>query len=384
MRARADVGGRTLELDDGVLAPFEEELARLGEQPPVRRALAAAHVVMRAEYASVDHAPDRPGSPQEICAHVDWAATMELRRRLDRLGLGVAEAMDTAQRFEIGWTGAKRLIEETGRLGLAQPFMAGASADQRGRIRSREDLIDGVLEQASFLRVHGGEPILLPMTWLARERLDEDDYVEVYGEIVRRADGPLWIHWLGEEFLPELAGYFPGRSFERVMALDREKVRGVKISLLDAAREIAIRRALAPHGQLVLTGDDLHFADLIAGDEQGSSHALLGILDAVARPASLALRFLAHGRRDRFLELMRPCEELGRHVFSAPTRHYKAGLALLSWLNGLQENPMLPNHAERTRDRDHYARCAELASRAGAIEDAKRAANRLATLFARG
>jgi hypothetical protein len=373
VKARVEVDGRVIELDDGVLARHGTP----ADAAPVRQAHAAAHVMMLDSYADVDHAPDRPGAPDELAAHVDWEATMELRKRLDALGLGVAEAMDTAQRFELGWTCARRLIEGTGALGLARPFIAGASTDHLPAVRSKQDLVEGVSEQVRFVREQGGEPILLPMPWLCASGAGEDEYVEVYGEIVRRADGPLWIHWLGEAFLPALAGYFPGRSFERVMALDREQVPGVKLSLLDAEREVAIRRALAPHGQLVLTGDDLHFADLIAGDEHGHSHALLGILDAVARPAALALRFLASGDRAGYDALMRPCEALGRHVFAAPTPLYKAGLAFLSWLDGRQANPMLPNHLQRARDRAHFLRCAELASAAGVLEGVRGAADRL-------
>ena len=380
MKVELVLGGRELVLDDGLLEPFERELAELdaaGVPAPVRRAWAAAHVVVHDGYAEVDHAPDRPGAPEELAAHVDWPATADVRRRLDALGLGVAEAMDTAQRFELGWENARRLIEETAALGLSRPFVAGAGTDHLDRVRSKADLVSGVVEQVAYVRDLGGEPILLPMVWLAENGCGEDDYVEVYGEIVRRSDGPLWIHWLGEMFLPALAGYFPGRSFERVMALDRRQVRGVKLSLLDAEREVAIRRDLAPHGQVVLTGDDFHFAELIAGDDEGFSHALLGVLDGVARPASLALRFLAHGRRERFLELMRPCEAFGRHVFGAPTPAYKAGLAFLAWLDGQQSNPMLPNHLERSRDVDHYLEVARLASEAGALGDAAAAARRL-------
>jgi len=370
-----------IELRDDVLTPFERELDELGDAPPVRSAHAALHLAMTEDYRDVAHAVDAAGTPEQILAHVDWETTRALRQRVNGLRLGIAEAMDTAQRFEIGWNGAKRLIEITGALDLCVPFIAGASSDHRPRIGSKQDLITAVAEQAAFIREAGGEPILLPMPWLVQASADEDDYVEVYRGIVARCDGPVWIHWLGETFLPSVAGYFPGRSFERVMAIDRAKIRGVKLSLLDAAREIRIRNALAQHGQVVVTGDDLHFAELIAGDDAGFSHALLGILDAIARPASIALRWLAHGRRDRFLEILRPCEDLGRHVFETPTPHYKAGLAFLAWLQGLQPNRDLPNHLERARDASHYRGCAVLASRAGAIENAALANERLSELF---
>ena len=386
MKRSLAVDGRELVLDDDVLAPFESELR---EAPPTedegreaRLAFAAMHVAMQDGYAEVPHAPDRPGKPDELVACIDWDTTFALRRRLDGLGLGVAEAMDTAQRFELGWEGARRLIEGTGALGLRRPFVAGVSTDHLDTVRSIDDLVGAVCEQIAFVREHGGEPVVLPMPWLARERCGEDDYVATYRGILDGSEGALWLHWLGEMFLPELAGYFPGDSFERILALDRERFRGVKISLLDAEREVAIRRTLAPHGQRVLTGDDFHFARLIAGDEHGCSHALLGVFDGVARPASVALELLARGRRDAFLEVLTPCEAFGQHVFGKPTMHYKAGLAFVAWLNGLQPNPMLPNHLERARDRAHLVRCAELASACGAIEDAAVAADRLSAWLA--
>ena len=150
MKAVVRFGAEKLVLDDGVLEPYRAELAELDAQrtaPPVRRAWAATHVVMRDRYATVEHGPSSPGTPEELSSHVDWRATASLRRRLDRLGFGVAEAMDTAQRFEIGWTGAKRLIEATGALGLSQPFVAGASTDHLAEVRSKADLVEGVLEQ---------------------------------------------------------------------------------------------------------------------------------------------------------------------------------------------------------------------------------------------
>ncbi|MDP6929633.1 MAG: DUF993 family protein [Planctomycetota bacterium] len=392
---RVELGdGRSLHLDDEVLVPHRQALAATAEPEPVRMAFAAAHLVMVPSYHFCEHSSESPGSSDEIAVCVDWQASMELRRNLDALGFGVAEAMDTAQRFEIGWTTAERLIRECGALGLDNGFIAGAGTDHLEQIASRDELVEGVVYQAEVIGDAGGTVIILPMPWLVQEGFDADGYVEIYEEIFSRLQGPLLVHWLGEMFAPALQGYFPGDSFSRVMALAPEKVRGAKLSLLDAAMERQLRSELAERGQIMLTGDDLNFCELIAGpppenwQEWGGhriaigdfSHALLGIFDGVAEPASLALRWLARGDLDRYFELMRPAQELSRLVFESPTRHYKAGLAFLSWLNDRQENFMLVNRQDQSRNFDHFVRLTELASAAGVLRDAEVAAERLRML----
>lgn len=359
-----------------------------------RLCYAAAHVVLRPEYAALGHTLARPGGHDEIAEYLDWPATMRLRQALDRCGMGIAEAMDTAQRFAIGWPAARRLIAECGALGLANGFCAGAGTDQLAKVRGKADLVDAVVEQCAYIRAHGGVPVLLPMPWLTANGASPDDYVDVYGAIVRQVQGPVFVHWLGAMFLPALAGYFPGDSFARIMALDPAVVRGCKISLLDAELEVAIRRELLPRDQIVLTGDDFHFGAMLRGDGRPPtrttrigtrevalgdfSHALLGILDAIARPTQLALADLQRGDLAAFDRRMAACEALGVHVFGAPTQHYKAGLAFLAWLNGLQDNFLLVNREDLARDRAHYRRCAELARAAGAIQDEACFARRLA------
>ena len=374
-------------LDDRLLQPFRQELEALdgaagapggGPPPPCRLAYAAAHLVMKAGYAAYGHSLERPGDPSEIASQIDWETTFALRRRFAGHGFGIAEAMDTAQRYEIGWRIAERLIEGTGALRLARGFVAGASTDHLEALLDPEQVAEAWAWQANRILAAGGTPVLLPQPALTAWKLDADAFVAAYRGAIERADGPLYLHWLGEMFHPAMRGYFPGDSLERVLALDPQKVLGVKLSLLDAEQERQIRRAIRPRGQIVLTGDDLHFAELIGGDHSGDfSHALLGIFDAVAAPAGLALRFLAHGRRGRYDELMAPCERLGQAIFEAPTRHYKAGLAFLAWLNGWQDNPMLVNREDLARDREHLLRVARLASAAGCLEDAPLAAERL-------
>ncbi len=358
---------------------------------------------MRPEYADVAHSVDAPGDASEIADFVDWKATAAFRTRLGSHGFGIAEAMDTAQRFELGWPAADRLIEICGGLGLETGFVAGASTDHLGHPPGSErELVEAVAWQCERIREHGGVAVLLPMVWLLENGYDADGFVKVHERILERVHGPLILHWLGPMFLASLQGYFPGDSFARILALDPTKVRGCKLSLLDDAMELGVRRSIADRDQVVFTGDDFHFGELVLGGDPRDaarelpmpivrvgefagrplthgdfSHALLGIFDAIARPFGVALELLAQGDVAGYRAIAAPCEALGQHVFEAPTQHYKAGLAFLSWLNGYQDNAMLVNHAERCRDRGHYVRLVELASAAGAIEDADTAAERL-------
>ena len=373
--------------------PLAEHHVALGAQSnaaPARRLFAAGHVVMADSYSGSPHTPDSPGTPDEIEPHVDWDATRAGREYLMNHGMGVAEAMDTAQRFQLGWTLSKRLIEETAQLSPPAGFIAGACADHLDQIGSAKELAEGVATQVHFIRAAGGLPILLPLPWLVQNSCDEESFVSVYAQILSQVDGPVLIHWLGQPFLAGMERYFPGDSFQRVMALDRTKVAGVKLSLLDEAFECAVRRELTPHGQVVFTGDDLNFPALLEGGSQevlGSSefagspltcgdfsHGLLGVLDAIARPAALAMHALTAGDRVRYHAIMEPCAELGALLFSHPTWAYRAGLAHLAWLAGRQANPMLPNHEEAIRDTDFNQRLALLAARAGVFSDGERAA----------
>jgi hypothetical protein len=359
-----------------------------------RLAYAAAHVAMRASYRALQRTAQNPSAPAEILEHLDWEATLGIRRHLAAHGLGVAEAMDTAQRFEIGWPVAKELITRCGALQLARGFCAGAGTDQRATVRGPADLVDAVVEQCVFIAAQGGVPVILPMPWLSVNRAEPAVYLEVYGAIFRQVRGPVIVHWLGPMFLPTLAGYFPGDSFSQVMALEPTKARACKLSLLDAALEVRIRRELLPRDQFVLTGDDFHFARLILGGDAAAqvpasalpppvarwtefagqlvalgdfSHALLGILDAIAAPASRAFTALTRNDATEFLRHMQPCEELGQWLFQAPTSSYKAGLAYLAHQNGLQFEFLLPNGAETLRVPSHYQRAAEIARAVGAL-----------------
>lgn len=386
------------------LAPYRRLLDGQNPTSPVRSVFAAAHVVMQPTYRNVDHRLSCPGNAETIAGFIDWPTTMSLRRRLDKLGFGVAEAMDTAQRFYLGWTNAKRLIQECGRLNLTHGFIAGAGVDQLPKIQSTSQIIDAVVEQARYIHQQGGQVIILPLTWLSRNQLDEQTYVDVYQNIVDQLDQPICVHWLGEMFYAPVKGYFPGDSFSRIMAIGPDQIIGCKLSLLDDKLEHRIRQKLSLRRQIVWTGDDFHFGRLIfGGDPQSApkqapavadettfgghqiplgdfSHALLGVFDGAAAPAALALKLLAAGETDGYRQIMNRAETLGRWVFQTPTQHYKAGLAFISWLNGWQNNFMLVNHEENARDLEHYLKTAELAAQAGALTDIPMAVKRLESL----
>ena len=396
MRVELELPGGPLTLDDDPWREFADGIDSASPLP--RLCYAAAHVVMQPAYAGVDHSVTTPGTAEAIAAHVDWDATMNVRTRIGATGMGIAEAMDTAQRFDLGWNAARELIERTGRLGLPGGFCAGASTDHLPSADTTTRIVDGVVEQIDVIRKAGGVPVILPMPRLCELGVDEDGFVEIYGDIARAAgDGPLIVHWLGPMFLSALEGYFPGESFLRIMRNDPDRYRAAKLSMLDHELEVRLRRDLLQRDQIMLTGDDFHFGRLIAGEVEGImpeermlefdgrlvpigdfSHALLGIFDAIAVPAALALRRLAGGDRIDYDAIMEPCERLGQRIFEAPTHQYKVGLAFLAWLNGRQANPMLVNHLEDARDAAHLEDVVRLAAESGAIEDAEVAAIRLA------
>lgn len=344
----------------------------------LRSMYAACSVAMREEYAS------QP--PESFADWVDWEATARIRSDLDADGLGIAEAMDTAQRFDLGWEFARELIERAGAMRLARPFFAGAGSDTPGR-----EPAESVILQAECIRSHGGIPVLYPLPELAGR--NEQAFVDHYAQVIDALPGPLVVHWLGGDFRADLAGYFPGESFAQVMAHDPAKVLGCKISLLNAAREREIRDALLPSGQLVFTGDDWNFSELII--EGGAapvrevnlagasvalgpfSHALLGAFSTLGKPVRAALASLERGQSIEALALLKRCEPYARHVFGAPTPDYKAGLAFTHFLAGRQSNPMLPLRHDRSRSREHLLRAGQLALEANAFAAPTEAQERL-------
>ena len=349
-----------------------------------RVAYSAAHVVADPR-ADID--------PWLGCA-IDWDATMAYRRYLWRLGLGVAEAMDTAQRgMGLDWPTSLELIRRSIDAARDLPgarLAPGAGTDHLApeAARSVDDVIRAYEEQLSAIEALGGRIILMASRALARVARSADDYHRVYDRILAQVREPVIIHWLGDMFDPALAGYWG--SADAMAAMDvavavinghAAKVDGVKISLLDKDKEIVMRRRLAP-GVRMYTGDDFNYAELIAGDEHGHSDALLGIFDAIAPAASAALAALAAGDRAQFDAILAPTVPLSRHIFKAPTRFYKTSVVFMAYLNGLQDHFVMVGGQQSARSLPHLAELFRLADRAGLLVDPPLAALRMQAVLA--
>ncbi|WP_432170648.1 dihydrodipicolinate synthase family protein [Streptomyces sp. 1222.5] len=344
-----------------------------------RTVLAAAHVVAD-PYADVS--PDSP-------AAVDWDATLAFRRHLWSHGLGVAEAMDTAQRgMGLDWDGAAELIRRSAAEANAVGgrIACGAGTDQLtggtlAEIRAAYE------EQLAVVEETGARAILMASRALAAGAAGPEDYLEVYGHLLRQCAEPVILHWLGPMFDPALKGYWGSPDldtatevFLEVVAAHPDKVDGVKISLLDAGREVGLRRRL-PVGVRCYTGDDFHYPELIAGDEQGFSHALLGVFDPLGPTAARAVRLLDTGDVQGFRALLDPTVELSRHLFQPPTRFYKTGVVLLAWLAGHQSHFTMVGGLQSARSLPHLARAYELADGLGLFPDPALAEERMRTLL---
>ncbi|WP_053635792.1 dihydrodipicolinate synthase family protein [Streptomyces sp. XY152] len=375
----------TLHLPDagGALRAYEprtEPLALTTGAPLTSRTVFSAAHVVADPYA--DTTPDSP-------AAVDWDATLAFRRHLWSHGLGVAEAMDTAQRgMGLDWAGAAELIRRS----AAEAKAAG------GRIAcgvGTDQLAGGTLaevraayeEQLAVVEESGAQAILMASRALAATAKSPDDYLEVYGHLLRQAAEPMILHWLGPMFDPALEGYWGSSdldaatdTFLEVIAAHPDKVDGIKVSLLDAQREIDLRRRL-PQGVRCYTGDDFNYPELIAGDEQGFSHALLGIFDPLGPLAAEAVRVLDTGNTEGFRALLDPTVELSRHLFQAPTRFYKTGVVFLAWLAGHQSHFTMVGGLQSARSLPHFARAYELADGLGLFPDPKLAEERMRTLL---
>ena len=349
-----------------------------------RVAFSAAHVVAD-PLSSLD--------PWLDCS-VDWSATMAYRRYLWNLGLGVAEAMDTAQRgMGMDWPTSLELIRRSidEARDIPGAFLAsGAGTDQLepGPQVTVDQVIAAYAEQFDAIEKMGGRIIMMASRALAACARTPDDYHRVYSKILSQARQPVILHWLGEMFDPALAGYWGhddhGRAMDVCVSLIRDhaaKVDGIKISLLDKQKEIDMRRRL-PQGVKMYTGDDFNYAELIEGDGEGHSHALLGIFDAIAPAASAALAALAQGDRRSFREILEPTVPLSRHIFGAPTRFYKTGGVFLAWLNGHQEHFVMVGGQQSARHIAHLADIFRLADRAGLLREPELACTRMRSLLA--
>jgi hypothetical protein len=370
---------------DGTLAAYA--LGSPSEfQPPARPlgsrvAYAAAHVVCD---------PLAKINPTLEVA-LDWEATLAYRRHLWSFGFAIAEAMDTAQRgMGLDWTTTKELIRRS----LAEAravggqIACGAGTDHLAPLGATIDAVDAAYaEQVSFVEGLGGQAIVMASRALAACARGPDDYVRVYDRILSQVARPVILHWLGDMFDPQLAGYWGSRDLDAAMDVclhiigdHAAKIDGIKISLLDKDREIAMRRRLPP-GVKMYSGDDFNYPELILGDEQGYSHALLGIFDAIAPAASAALQALDAGDRDRYDAIFAPTVPLSRHIFAAPTYYYKTGVVFLAYLNGHQSHFRMVGGQESARSVVHLAELCTLADRAGLLRDPDMAAERMRCLL---
>jgi hypothetical protein len=355
-----------------------------------RIAYSAAHVVADPR-AAVD--------PWLQCA-IDWDATIGYRRRLWSMGLGVAEAMDTAQRgMGLDWPTSLELIRRSLDASRDVPgalIASGCGTDHLAveDVRTVDEVIAAYEEQMAAIEKLGGKLIVMASRALARVAAGPADYERVYARILTEAKAPVILHWLGDMFDPALAGYWGTNDLDAAMdtalgiiAAHAGKVDGIKISLLDKDKEIAMRRRLPP-GVRMYTGDDFNYAELIAGDGFGSepthhrSDALLGIFDAIAPAASAALGQLAQGNLEQFHAILGPTVPLSRHIFAAPTRFYKTGVVFMAWLNGHQDHFTMVGGQQSARSLRHFAELFRLADAANLLEQPELAARRMKTLLA--
>ncbi|WP_373872324.1 dihydrodipicolinate synthase family protein [Acrocarpospora phusangensis] len=349
--------------------------------PPRGRVVyAAAHVV-------ADPLGDNtPGSP----AAVDWEATLRFRRHLWSYGLRVADAMDTAQRNNgLDWAATRELIRlsaaEARSFGDPADLIAcGAGTDHVPGARTPQAVEAAYREQIRTVQESGATVILMASRQLAAITHAPDDYHAVYGKLLAEVERPAILHWLGEMFDPQLAGYWGSRdidtataSFLELVHANAAKIDGVKVSLLDEEHEVRLRAAL-PEGVRLYTGDDFNYPSLI----KSGSHALLGIFDAIAPAASAALQALDAGDTAEYDRVLDPTVALSRRIFEAPTFHYKTGIVFLAWLNGHQDAFTMVNGAQSARSLPHLAEVFRLADQAGLLTDPELAVHRMRALLA--
>ncbi|MFF5917651.1 dihydrodipicolinate synthase family protein [Streptomyces flavochromogenes] len=368
-------------------APRTEPLTPGGGGPLTSRTVFSAAHVVADPYA--DTTPDSP-------AAVDWDATLAFRHHLWSHGLGVAEAMDTAQRgMGLDWTGAAELIRRSaaeakavgGRIACGVGTDQLAGSDRLTGPAGLAAVRKAYEEQLALVEETGSQAILMASRALAAAASGPEDYLDLYGHLLRQASEPVVLHWLGPMFDPALDGYWGSgdldtatETFLEVIAAHPDKVDGIKVSLLDARREVELRRRL-PEGVRCYTGDDFHYPELIAGDEQGFSHALLGIFDPLAPLAAEAVRALDTGDVNGFRAVLDPTVALSRHLFRAPTRFYKTGVVLLAWLAGHQDHFTMVGGLQSARSLPHLAKAYELADGLGLFPDPALAESRMRSLL---
>ena len=360
-------------------------IPRAPRRPLTRTAFAAAHIVS-------DPLAER--DPWEGSPAVDWDNTLRFRHWLWDQGLGLAEAMDTAQRgMGVDWPTARELIERTMREAKAHPLKprvaCGAGTDQvsPSDLKTTDDIIAAYSEQMEAIEAAGGQVILMASRAFPAIGANRDDYAKVYEHLLEQAASPVILHWLGDMFDPALKGYWGsqdvGEASDAVLSIIEthpEKVDGIKISLLDQAHEESFRARLSSDVRLY-TGDDFNYPALIEGDGTHYSHALLGAFAAIAPVASHALEALANDDLETYHRLFEPTIPLSREIFKAPTRYYKAGIAFLAWLNDAQNHFIMPGGFQSSREIAHYAEVFRLADRARLLSKPDVAVERMSLLL---
>jgi hypothetical protein len=347
-----------------------------------RIAFAAAHVVL-------DPLKTREPLTDPV---IDWETTLAYREYLWSLSLGVAEAMDTAQRgMGLSWPLALELIQRSVRAAkvCGGKIASGAGTDQlppTAELTLRQ-VTDAYLEQCEAIEAAGSQIILMASRALARVAKRAEDYAKVYGEILRQVKQPVLLHWLGPMFDSALKGYWGGKTIAEAMdncleiiRSNQSKIDGIKISLLDAELEIEMRNRL-PESVGMYTGDDFNYDRLIAGDEKGYSHALLGIFDPIAPAAALALSALAQGDMERYRKILEPTVSLSRHIFAAPTYYYKVGVVFLAYLNGFQKHFRMVGGLEAARSIAHLCELFVLADKSSLLRDPEIASARMRNIL---
>lgn len=361
-------------------------IPRAPRGPLTRTAFAAAHVISD---------PMAERAPWQGRPAIDWDATLRFRQGLWDQGLGLAEAMDTSQRgMGVDWATAQELIERTMAAAKAHPMRprvaCGAGTDHKTttELTSVDAVIAAYRTQMEVIETAGGQVILMATRALPAIGATPDDYERVYDTLISEAAEPVILHWLGEMFDPALAGYWGGTDLAEtngivldLIARHAAKIDGIKISLLDQAHEEAFRARL-PEGVRLYTGDDFNYAALIEGDGTHHSHALLGIFAAIAPAAAQALEALAREDRETYHVLLAPTVPLSREIFKPPTQFYKAGIALVSWLNGTQDHFVMPGGLQSAREIVHYANVYRLADRARLLARPDLAEGRMRSLLA--
>jgi hypothetical protein len=351
--------------------------ARPPGPPASRVAFAAAHVVAD---PLGDNTPGRP-------AVVDWDSTLAFRRHLWSYGLGVAEAMDTAQRgMGLDWAATQELIRRSADAARAAGgrIAAGAGTDHPESPPSTLNQVATAYEQqVEFVEGAGAQVILMASRELATLAHGPDDYAKVYDRVLGQVAAPVIVHWLGPMFDPALAGYWGSTdvgaattAFVSLVAAHADRIDGVKVSLLDAGHERALRAALPP-GVRLYTGDDFNYPELIRGDGVHHSDALLGVFAAIAPAASAALQALDADDPIGYDAAFGPTLPLARHIFAAPTYYYKTGIAFLAWLGGHQPGFTMVGGLQSSRGILHLCDLARLADDARVLGDPALAADRL-------